>query len=73
MPRCVIREKMDVKQYSETLLGKPVHFYILTMNQSHFVWIGDAPKLSEIAVAMKNRHVSIVAALMGLQGHSVTT
>ena len=49
---------MDVQQYSETLLGKTVQFYILTMKQSHFIWIGDAPKLSELAVAMKNRHVS---------------
>lgn len=57
------QDKMDVKQYSETLLGKPVQFYILTMKQSHFVWIGDAPKLSELAVAMKNRHVSVLTAL----------
>jgi len=53
--------KMDVQQYSETLLGRPVHFYILNMKQSHFVWVGDAPKFSELAVAMKSRHVSAIS------------
>ena len=55
--------EMDVQQYSETLLGRSVHFYILSMKQSHFVWIGDAPKFSELAVAMKSRYVSAISDL----------
>ena len=49
---------MDVVQYTESILGKGVNIYILNMQRSHFVWVGEEPKLNDLSVAMKSAPVS---------------
>jgi hypothetical protein len=46
---------MEVEQCTITCTGKTVNIYLLNMDSSYFVWIGDEPNIKEIAVSMKAR------------------
>ena len=49
---------VGVSTFKEKILGFDIHFYILRMRQSFFVWIGTEPNLEALSVAMQTRFVS---------------
>ncbi|XP_064393699.1 proteasome assembly chaperone 4-like [Halichondria panicea] len=50
-----MEEVITTKQFSKTLLGCEIHFYILRMKQSVLVWIGRISSFKHLSVAMKSR------------------
>lgn len=51
-------ERVAVNTFKEKILGFDVHFYVLRMQQSFFLWIGTEPHLETLSVAMPTRFVS---------------
>ncbi len=52
-----MEEVITTKQFSKTLMGCEIHFYILRMKQSVLVWIGRISSFKHLSVAMKSRLV----------------
>lgn len=50
--------KFKVHEFSDTFLDQTVHFQILRMKDSLYIWIGSSPELSSLAVAMCTKYVS---------------
>ncbi len=48
---------ITTKQFSKTLLGCEIHFYIMRMQQSVLVWIGRDSSFKNLSVAMKSQLV----------------
>ncbi|XP_069765052.1 proteasome assembly chaperone 4 isoform X1 [Narcine bancroftii] len=46
---------LSVYDFSEKLAGQSVYFHVLRMSGSFFLWVGTAPTLSNLAVAMSTR------------------
>lgn len=59
--------KFTVHTFSDTLLDQKVHFQILKMTDSLYVWIGTSPEMGALAVAMSTKYdpVPSVVNLMG--------
>lgn len=56
---CLTAEcKFKVHTFSDTLLDQKVHFQILKMTDSLYVWIGTSPEMNALAVAMCTKYVS---------------
>ena len=51
--------KFSVQTFSDTFLDQKVHFQILKMTDSLYIWIGSSPEMSALAVAMCTKYVSI--------------
>ena len=49
---------ITTNQFSKSLLGCEVHFYILKLEKSFLLWIGTDPSFKTLAVAMNSRLVS---------------
>lgn len=54
----MVESKFKVHTFSDTLLDQTVHFQVLRMKDSLYIWIGSSPELSSLAVAMCTRYVS---------------
>lgn len=54
----VVSESVAVNTFKEKILGFDVHFYVLRLQQSFFLWIGTEPHLETLSVAMPTRFVS---------------
>ena len=52
--------KFTLHSFSETLLDQKVHFQILKMTESLYIWIGSSPEMSSLAVAMCTKYVSML-------------
>lgn len=50
--------KFTVHSFSDTLLDQKVHFQILKMTDSLYVWIGISPEMNALTVAMCTKYVS---------------
>lgn len=50
--------KFTVHAFSDTILDQQVHFQILKMTDSLYVWIGTSPEMDALAVAMCTKYVS---------------
>lgn len=50
--------KFTLHTFSDTLLDQKVHFQILKMTDSLYVWIGTSPEMDALAVAMCTKYVS---------------
>ncbi|XP_072139797.1 proteasome assembly chaperone 4 [Mobula birostris] len=46
---------LSTHDFSERLAGQSVYFHVLRMSGSFFLWVGTAPTLSNLAVAMSTR------------------
>ncbi|XP_062925459.1 proteasome assembly chaperone 4 isoform X2 [Mobula hypostoma] len=46
---------LSMHDFSERLAGQSVYFHVLRMSGSFFLWVGTAPTLSNLAVAMSTR------------------
>ena len=56
---CVPAEcKFKVHSFSDTLLDQKVHFQIVKMTDSLYVWIGTSPEMNALSVAMCTKYVS---------------
>ena len=51
--------KFTVHTFSDTLLDQKVHFQILKMTDSLYIWIGSSLEMSSLAVAMCTKYVSM--------------
>ena len=51
--------KFTVHTFSDTLLDQKVHFQILKMTDSLYIWIGNSSEMSSLAVAMCTKYVSM--------------
>lgn len=54
---------VGVSTFKEKILGFDIHFYVLRMQQSFFLWIGTEPNLEALAVAMQTRFVSLLLSI----------
>ncbi|XP_029204660.2 proteasome assembly chaperone 4-like [Acropora millepora] len=63
----MVESKFKIHTFSDTLLDQTVHFQVLRMKDSLYIWIGSSPELSSLAVAMCTRYDSVpsVANLLG--------
>ena len=50
--------KFTLHTFSDTFLDQKVHFQILKMTDSLYVWIGTSPEMDALAVAMCTKYVS---------------
>lgn len=50
--------QISVSDFTRHILDKIVHFKIIKLDESLFVWIGTNPVLSNMAVAMPAKYVS---------------
>ncbi|XP_055893035.1 proteasome assembly chaperone 4-like [Biomphalaria glabrata] len=50
-----------ITDFSENILDKSIHFKIIRLEQSFFVWVGSKPMLSNMAVAMPATYGQIPA------------
>ena len=57
--RCLPAEcKFKVHAFSDMVLDQKVHFQVLKMTDSLYVWIGTSPEMNALAVAMCTKYVS---------------
>ena len=54
---------VSVNTFKEKILGFDIHFYVLRMQQSFFLWIGTEPNLETLVVAMQTRFVSLLLSI----------
>ena len=48
-----------IHNFSERLLDTVVHFHIMRMTDSLFIWMGKEAELSSLSVAMLTKYVSV--------------
>ena len=58
--RVVMEEtsSLGVKDFSAKVLGQTVHFHVIRMQQSLFLWAGTKLSFKSLAVAMQTKYVS---------------
>ncbi|XP_072366093.1 proteasome assembly chaperone 4 [Scyliorhinus torazame] len=64
---------LSVHNFSEKLAEQTVHFHLLSMKESFFLWVGSAPTLSNLAVAMCTRFDPMPVSTLVLGDASDTT
>jgi hypothetical protein len=47
-----------VKDFSANLLGQSIHFHVIKLEKSFFLWVGTRPSLKTLALAVQTRFVS---------------
>ena len=50
--------RIGIHNFSDTLLNTAVHFHVMKMEESFFLWIGHKENLDNLAMAMKTKFVS---------------
>ncbi|XP_078395670.1 proteasome assembly chaperone 4 [Cetorhinus maximus] len=66
-------QTLSVHNFSEKLSEQTVHFHVLRMKDSFFLWVGSAPNLSNLAVAMCTKFDSMPVSTLILGDASDTT
>ena len=51
-------ETVGVKDFSAKILGQTVHFHLIRLQRSFFLWAGTKPSMKSLAVAMQTKYVS---------------
>ncbi|XP_006004498.1 proteasome assembly chaperone 4 [Latimeria chalumnae] len=59
--------------FSERILDRPVHFHVMKMRDCFFLWVGAAPQLTNLAVAMCSKLDSSPVSTLILGDASDTT
>ncbi len=54
--------RMHVHNFSDALLTTTVHFLVIKMQESFFIWMGTKGNFDNLAVSMKTKYVSSVCA-----------
>ena len=49
--------RICIHNFSDTLLNTVIHFHVMKMEESFFLWIGHRENLDNLAVAMKTKFV----------------
>lgn len=64
--------EVSLHNFSARLWEQLVHFHVMRLTDSLFLWVGAAPHLRNLAVAMCSRYVSVggVAGAEGRRGSS---
>ena len=50
---------VKLKDFSAEILGQRVHFHVIKLQKSFFLWVGRQPSLKSLAVAVQTRFVSV--------------
>lgn len=50
--------KLGVKDFSANILGQTIHFHVISLQQSFFLWAGTKLSFKSLAVAMQTKFVS---------------
>ncbi|XP_072295614.1 proteasome assembly chaperone 4 [Eucyclogobius newberryi] len=58
--------------FSEKILEQVIHFHVMKLNGGFFLWIGSAPVLSDLAVAMSSKYDSMPSSLQIMGDPSIT-
>ncbi|XP_041040676.1 proteasome assembly chaperone 4 [Carcharodon carcharias] len=66
-------QTLSVHNFSEKLSEQTVHFHLLSMKDSFFLWVGSAPNLSNLAVAMCTKFDPMPVSTLVLGDASDTT
>ncbi len=63
--------RFQVHNFSDTILNILVHFHVIKMKDSFFVWIGSGnnARFDNLAVAVKTKFVSRLFQLVQMQDH----
>ncbi|XP_067906065.1 proteasome assembly chaperone 4 [Heterodontus francisci] len=64
---------LSVHNFSEKLSEQTVHFHVLRMKDSFFLWVGSAPTFSNLAVAMCTKFDPMPVSTLVLGDASDTT
>ncbi|XP_048404016.1 proteasome assembly chaperone 4 [Stegostoma tigrinum] len=67
------RQTLSVHNFSEKLSELTVHFHVLRMKDSFFLWVGSSPILSNLAVAMCTKFDPMPVSTLMLGDSSDTT
>ena len=51
--------RIQIHNFSDTLLNSTVYFHVMKMQESFFIWIGNKENFDNLAMAMKTKFVSI--------------
>ena len=49
--------RIGIHNFSDTLLNTTVHFHVMRMEESFFLWIGHKENIDNLAMAMKTKFV----------------
>ena len=55
---CPAESKIHIHNFSDTLLSTVVHFHVIKLQDSFFLWIGHQRNFDNLAMAMKTKFVS---------------
>ena len=58
---------LGLHKFAEQLIDQTVHFQVLKMTDSLFLWIGSSAEMGSLAVAMRTKYVSRTS---GLSSHN---
>ncbi|XP_029446411.1 proteasome assembly chaperone 4 [Rhinatrema bivittatum] len=72
-PSAATGSAISLHNFSERIKEQQVHFHVMAMTDCFFLWIGTAPTLSSLAVAMCNRFDPIPVSTLLLGDRSDTT
>ena len=50
---------LDVHTFSDKIVEATMHFQVLRLSDSFFLWIGSSPQFNNLAMAMVTRFVSV--------------
>ncbi|XP_043575409.1 proteasome assembly chaperone 4 isoform X2 [Chiloscyllium plagiosum] len=67
------QQALSVHNFSEKLSEQMVHFHVLRMKDSFFLWVGSTPTLSNLAVAMCTKFDPMPVSTLILGDSSDTT
>ncbi|XP_062857243.1 proteasome assembly chaperone 4 [Trichomycterus rosablanca] len=62
-----------IHDFSEKLLEQMVHFHVMKLNGGFFLWVGNSPVFSNLAVSMNSKFDSMPLSTMVLGDSSDTT
>lgn len=54
----VTTEGISIHNFTEKILEQVIHFHVMKLSDSFFLWVGSSPVLSSLAVSMSSKYVS---------------
>lgn len=53
-------DEIKIHDFSERILERVVHFHVMKMRDSVFIWAGENLELNSLSVAMSTKYVSVI-------------
>ncbi|XP_008336702.1 proteasome assembly chaperone 4 [Cynoglossus semilaevis] len=55
----VTTEGISIHNFTEKILEQVIHFHVMKLSDSFFLWVGSSPVLSSLAVSMSSKYDSM--------------